>query len=223
MPPGQPPPHRGPAADGRRTRVAPAGGGRARIVVITGPSRAGKTTVCRQVVEAARRRGLSVAGVLTEDGVDAAGGALQIVRDLSSHECRLLARARRRDDPLAGPASDTRQPPRAPRPVDAFRLRWEFDAQGLAFGDRVLAAAAEAACELLVVDQIGPLEMRHRGGWTGAFELLRAGRFDLALVVVNPIVVEQFVAVLERPCQVIHVDETVRDSLPAAIGSAHLA
>ncbi len=83
-----------PAEVASKTRGTHTGGRRAQVLVITGPSRAGKTTVCRRVVEAARHRGLAIAGLLTEDGANELGGALQIVRDLSSNRCYLLAKAR---------------------------------------------------------------------------------------------------------------------------------
>ena len=187
------------------------------IIVLTGPSRAGKTTICRRVVGEVRSRCLSVAGVLTEDGLGEGGACLQVVRDLLSDERRLLARTRA-DDGQDRAQSDTHAPSGSP---GASRLRWEFDARGLAFGRRALSAAAELGCDLLVVDQIGPLEVRHRRGWTGVYELVGAGRYDLALIVVNPNVVDEFVAGLHHPCRVLGVDDAVRDELPAAIVSAH--
>ena len=155
---------------------------RAEIVILTGPSRAGKTTVCRRVVGLARRRGLSVAGVLTEDDRGPGGVTLQIVRDLLSDDEHVLASAR------GDHSNDTTQPSGegTSGPSAASHLRWEFDSGGLAFGWRALCAAARLGCDLLVVDQIGPLELRDRQGWTGVHDILRTERYDLALVVVNP-------------------------------------
>ena len=215
-------PQRKPGGGGDRMAHATAAR-RAQILVITGPSRVGKTTVCRGVIDAARQRGLLVAGVLTEDGADEAGAALQLARDLSSNDCHLLARARVGVGGLPGADRGLHEHQRcdALRPNEALGLRWEFDPEGLAFGRQVLRAA-KAACDLLVVDQIGPLEIRHGGGWTVVFELLCAAHYDLALVVVNPTVVDEFVATLKRSCQILQVDQAVRAALPAAIAADYL-
>ena len=191
---------------------------RAETVVLSGPSRAGKTTVCRAVIAATRLRDLTVGGVLSEDATDDRGAGLQIVCDLLSGERRLLARARPGCDVAARP--DLREPS---GPPDAFELRWEFDPQGVAFGRRALRAAATLGRDVLVVDQIGPLELRREGGWTCAFDLVREGRFDLALLVVNPRFVEELLTRLGRPCRTLSVDRATRDELPAAIVSDYLA
>ena len=65
-----------------------------RIVILTGPSRAGKTTVCHAVIAEAAARGLCVAGILTEDATAGDGSRLQVAVDLRSGARRLLASAR---------------------------------------------------------------------------------------------------------------------------------
>ena len=150
---------------------------RAEIVVLTGPSRAGKTTVCRSVIAATRSRHLTVGGVLTQDATDDRGAGLQIVCDLLSGERRLLARARAGRDAAARPGLSEPSGPADPNgssgsptvsgpsgPPDASELRWEFDAQGVAFGRRALRAAATPGCDVLVVDQIGPLDCATSAG-----------------------------------------------------------
>lgn len=101
-----------------RTRRAELRTPRASIVVLTGPSRAGKTTVCRAVLEHAAARGIRAAGVLTEDDTAPDGSRLQIVRDLATGERRLLARARSAGQPARlarrpRAASKAAAPPRA--------------------------------------------------------------------------------------------------------------
>jgi nucleoside-triphosphatase THEP1 len=190
-------------------------GGPAEIIVLTGPSRAGKTTICRCVVETLRSRGLSVAGVLTEDGPGEGGASLQIVRDLRSNDRHVLAR-RHGEAAEAGATAATDCPNQTEPPP----LLWEFDERGLAFGRRALRVAARAGCDLLVVDQIGPLEVRYRQGWTGVYEVVNAGHYNLALLVVNRKFVERFVADVGLPCRVLEVDDSCRDQLPAAIVTA---
>ncbi len=180
-------------------------------MVLTGPSRAGKTTVCRAVLEHAAARGIRAAGVLTEDDTAPDGSRLQIVRDLATGERRLLARARSAGQ--TGPA----------RPTAQGRVEgggpaagWTFDGQGVALGQRALRHAMTHGASLLVVDQIGPREFTDEESWTVSFEAVRRGRFDLALMVVNPRVVDQTIERLPR-YSIIEVDAETRDELPAHI------
>jgi len=67
---------------------------------------------------------------------------------------------------------------------------WSFSAPALRWADEVLARAAP--CDLLVVDEIGPLELKLRQGlsaWRGA---LHSDRYRAALAVVRPVLEEEF-------------------------------
>lgn len=63
-------------------------------------------------------------------------------------------------------------------------LGWRFDAAALAWGDGLLENAP--ACDLLLVDELGPLEFRGEGGFRHGFAAVEARRYRLALVVVRP-------------------------------------
>ena len=65
---------------------------------------------------------------------------------------------------------------------------WRFDEQVLRWGAGVIEQAA--SCEVLVVDELGPLELRQGGGWHIALEVLAARRAGCDLVVVRPSLVE---------------------------------
>jgi len=58
--------------------------------------------------------------------------------------------------------------------------RFRFDPETLAWGDAALAQATP--CHLLVVDELGPLEIERGQGWPKAFDVLRGTDFALALV-----------------------------------------
>jgi nucleoside-triphosphatase THEP1 len=210
---------------------------RQEIHLLTGPSRAGKTTVCRAVLQDARTRGLIAAGVLTDDAAAADGSRLQYTLDLTSGERRLLAAARGAATAIAlgqdaGPrpatGDDGRRPasdrPGKDRPTALSSVPadgWTFDESGVAFGRAVLEACVHAPCDLLVIDQLGPLELVEGRGWNVAFDLLARGRYAVALVVVNPRVLERAVRMI-GDCEVHVVDAAGRDALPAAL-SARLA
>lgn len=142
---------------------------RGRILLVTGAIGCGKTTYCRTQIDAARRAGLDVAGVLSparfEQGVKAGIDVL----DLRSGELRPLAHLRTMET-----ASDI---------TGVVTQRWRFDAAVLAWANQALAAATP--CDLLVVDELGPLELEQGRGWTAALATIDARAFETALVVVR--------------------------------------
>ena len=143
--------------------------------MVTGPSGSGKTTACGRLVSAGLERGLAVSGLLTVvERTD--GGAARWAQDLRGGQRRLLARQ-----------------------VESRRtgsLRWRFSSEGLLWGDQVLAAACPT--DVLVIDEVGPLELLHGSGWRRGVLVALAGRFRLAVVAVRPALVSPMLE-LARP------------------------
>jgi nucleoside-triphosphatase THEP1 len=112
----------------------------------------------------ARARHLRVAGVLTLPR--AVGGRVVglDVRDVRTGAVRPLAE-------LVYPA------------VDAEAGKWRFHDEGLAWGSSLIEESGP--CDVLCLDELGPLELLEGKGWSVAFEVLRAGEYWLALVVVR--------------------------------------
>lgn len=145
------------------------------IIVVTGEINVGKTTWCQKLIAHVRALGLHVAG-LSSPGLFADGEKTAIdLIDLASGERRRLA------DRL--PAPD----PTSPTP------RWKFHPEILAWGDDMLKAID--ACDLLVIDELGPLELRHNQGWVSALPLLKGGQYRAACVVVRRALLETFLAI----------------------------
>jgi nucleoside-triphosphatase THEP1 len=167
------------------------------VLLLTGERGVGKTGVCQRVVREARERGLACAGVVSpavsEDGEKT---GITLV-DVASGEYRPLAVA----DDLRG------------------EVRWgkyRFVPEALEWGAQVLEAATP--CDLLVVDELGPLELEAGQGLFGALDALNAGGFSLALVVVRPELVEELKGRLGgRVEQVLEVTLANREELPALI------
>jgi len=137
-------------------------------VLLTGKRQAGKTTVCKQVAELARGLGYDPAGVLTpvlldEGGFPATRHALMV----SDGEQRLLALA---DGDLTGPRT----------------LRYSFDADVLSWVIDGLRRAILQGCDLLIVDEIGPLELEQGRGLAPLLSDLSTGRLPPLLLVVRP-------------------------------------
>jgi nucleoside-triphosphatase THEP1 len=143
------------------------------IVVITGESGAGKTTWCAHMRAFAEREALRVAGLISYGVFEGAQKVAISLCVLPSGEQRTLATRRE-------------------YVIGAATLRWQFDERVLAWGDSQLAALT--ACDVLIVDELGPLELLHGCGWQSAFAALMAARYELACVVVRPALVERFMA-----------------------------
>jgi nucleoside-triphosphatase THEP1 len=140
------------------------------LYLLTGPIGAGKTNFCRQLAEAARGRGWQVAGLLSPAWMEAGQKTGILLEDLGSGEQRLLAY-------------------NTPHPQADVRLgHWYFDSRVLAWGQQVLANCPP--CDLLIIDELGPLEFNAGQGLNAAFELLAAGRYQLGCVVIRPALLE---------------------------------
>ncbi len=137
----------------------------ATITLVSGPQGSGKTVLCLRALDAARAAGLRVGGVLSPGRYDSSGQRIGI--DLL--------------DPISG-----ERWPLAERihPAPAAGRKWRFDPATLARGADLLAAVGD--CDLLLVDEIGPIELLEGGGWRSALDVLRAGSYQRALVVVRP-------------------------------------
>ncbi len=134
------------------------------LFLVTGSQGAGKTTFCHGLVQAAREAGWRTAGLLSRPVFE---GSLRIAidaEDLHSGETRRLAV--RSDTPTPG----TRH--------------WKFDENTLAWGNRVLAASIPA--DLLVIDELGPLEFERDTGWQAGLAAVDSGQYAVAIVVVRP-------------------------------------
>ena len=148
--------------DGPAATVASLADG-ARLVIVTGPRGGGKTTWCHALVDEARARGYAVAGVLSPHVI--ADGA-RVAIDLTT-----VGGERRR---LAVPRH------RAPNHSSC----WLFNEATLAWGNDVLRHSPPA--DVLVIDELGPLEFEQHAGLTAGLALVDAHHHRLTCVVVRP-------------------------------------
>jgi len=164
------------------------------VLLLVAPSGLGKTTACLRAVELAQARGLRAAGVLSppvyQDGVKTAIA----LRDIITGRERILARANHAGE---GPRVGI----------------WTFDPAGVAWGQQVLASLPP--CDLLVIDEIGLLELEQRQGLTNALDALRRADYRLALVTLRPALVETKLNGLD--VSTVTLDEHNRDGQPQAI------
>ncbi len=170
----------------------------ARVGLLTGAVGVGKTTVAGRVIELARQQGLICGGLLAP-AMMAPGGRIGIWGvDIGTGERRVLART---DGDLGGPAIGP----------------YSFDAAALAWAVGVVQAARNR-CDLLVVDEIGKLELWQGIGLAPVLPWLAAGAVDRALVVVRDSLLAELQARLGSVEQVVfYVNEQNRGDLPPLI------
>jgi nucleoside-triphosphatase THEP1 len=140
------------------------------LFLVTGPSGAGKTRWCRAVIDAAEAQQWAIAGLLSPAVLDGGKKVGIDLLDVRGGERRPLATrlAQRDGDGEMGIVTG----------------RWSFNATTIAWGNQVLRAIT--ARDLLIVDELGPLELRQQQGFQVALSLLDAWRYRLACVTIRP-------------------------------------
>ena len=141
------------------------------LILVTGLSGVGKTTWCTQLIGLAREAGLSVNGLLSPS-IFKNGRKVGIeIVDLHSGDHHQLARLR--EDNVAG-----MQTP-----------RWAFDSKVMAWANQTLADSGES--DLMVIDELGPLEFAQNKGLTAGLARLDSGDYKVAAVVIRSALLPQ--------------------------------
>lgn len=137
-----------------------------KLILVSGPIGAGKTAFCLAAIELARTRSWDVSGLISrpffEGGVKTAIDAL----NLRNGETRRLACLREG------------------RSAAIATQNWYFDAEVLDWGNEVLRRAVP--CDMLVVDEMGPLEFERQQGWLEGLHALDSRLYQLAFATVRP-------------------------------------
>ena len=134
--------------------------------LFTGSIGAGKTTFCRHLAQAARSQAWDVAGLLSPAWIEAGQKIGILAEDLRSGEQRTLATT-------------------APHSQAGLQFGpWYFDQQVLDWGNQVIVKSFP--CDLLIVDELGPLEFNRQIGLTAAFDILSQRHYRAGCVVIRP-------------------------------------
>lgn len=175
-----------------------------RFIILSGPIGSGKTTAVRRAVELLGPQGVACAGIAGVPVLDEAGQRLGIdALDLSTGRRRRLAR-------FVGAGGQV---------CPAY----EFDRRAFSWARGVLRRAIDAGAPLLVLDEIGPLELRHGRGYAPALERVLSGAVPLALLVVRePLLPRLLERLFGHQFETIHLTLEDRDSAPERIARAVL-
>lgn len=164
------------------------------VIVVTGEIGIGKTTVCRKLVELLRNQGHDCGGILTYKAPDQG----IIIEDIESGAVETLASVTNvYDGPRTG--------------------KYFFNRQGIEFG--VAAINRGAAASVLIVDEIGYLELRGEG-FANILGLLKKGKVKDCVLVIRRELLPDFLPQLPAQPLVCEATTNSRNRLPREIGSA---
>lgn len=140
-----------------------------KLLLVTGESGAGKTTWCKALIERARAIGIHPSGLISP-AVFEVGEKIAIdLIDISSNVNKRMAI--RQSAPVIGFQSKG-------------SLNWLFNDQVLKWGNDILQKLNRS--DLLVVDELGPLELLENEGLTNGLKLIEEQSYRLACIVVRP-------------------------------------
>ena len=154
--------------------------------IITGERGSGKTLFCRELVRLARLDGTNVAGILSPAHFVNGNKESISAESIRDGESRMLAHIRKQN------------------PSDLHFGDWYFSRETLAWGNYVITTSIP--CDLLMIDELGPLEFNLKTGWLDALEVLKKGGYQQAVVVIRPELLEVGRAILP-PAETIRVME----------------
>lgn len=162
--------------------------GAPRIILLSGPRQVGKSTLCRKLVDILRTESFAVAGFLTTH---------KGPHDLEATEIHSGDRYR-----ITLPFEDGAR---------AELGRFRMDVAAL---DRGIASLTNALpADVLVVDELGPLEFRLKRGWSPILSMVMTGCCRVAVLVVRPeLVTEALAHLADSTAMVIHVSLENRDA-----------
>lgn len=142
-----------------------------RLLLITGSSGTGKTSWCLTMAGYAGTLGVDVSGLVSPPVyVDDHKVGINLL-DLKSGTQRPLAV--RRHEAASSPLTED----------------WQFDDLTLGWGNAILENLDY--CQLLILDEFGPLEFQRGLGFMAGIELVSARHYQLACIVIRPSLLDQ--------------------------------
>lgn len=140
------------------------------VIILTGPVNSGKTTLLRRAVEELRKQNFNLDGFLSDAVVHAKKKIGYNLLDLKmNRSIPFIRKSGHKDWQKVGP--------------------YFFIPEGLAWANQVIRRSSEA--EILIVDEIGPLELSGKGLWP-VLEKVLSQRVQKFFFVLRRNIVEDF-------------------------------
>ena len=141
------------------------------LIILTGPREIGKTRSLLKMIEGFSKRPIKICGIISPAVfVDGIKTAIDL-RDVHTGQQRRLADLRRSNSSRI------------------MTERWVFIEDALQWGNQVLRESVP--CDLLIVDELGPIELEHGQGFQWGIFALNSHQYKAAVVVIRPELLDQ--------------------------------
>jgi len=141
------------------------------LVILSGEIESGKTTLLQMLLDQLSSNNLKIAGIVSPPIVKDGKKVGIAMQDLTTGKTQQLAESRNM-------GTDS----------TVITKHWVFAPEVIEAGNHILQEATP--CDLLIVDELGPLEFVRDGGWVNGLAAVDSRQYALALCVVRPSLVE---------------------------------
>ncbi len=164
-----------------------------KVLILTGPIGSGKTTLCLDLIEPLKKADLVVHGIVTPP-VIVNGNKVGIdLLDLQSGKKKRFACLK--ESVSTGLSTG----------------KWTFDVDVMNWGNQTLGHATP--CQVLIVDELGPLEFEREIGFQNGIAAIDSGDFSVALVVIRP----SFITAARQRWPTAKLHSVTRETQPAVL------
>ncbi len=136
------------------------------IILLSGVVESGKTTLCLKLLDQFAKHGVDIKGVICppvfDDGVKT---GINLLNPATGEQQKLAVL---RNGQTQG----------------VFTDRWLFVENTLEWGNLILKSATP--CDVLFIDELGPLEFERGGGWQNGLKAIDSREYALAIIVIRP-------------------------------------
>jgi nucleoside-triphosphatase THEP1 len=143
-----------------------------RIIILSGAKGVGKTSLIQKVIAWAKDHNIAVAGICSPAVFHNKQKTGIQVQEITTNHRKTLAL-------VAGTVN-----------AAVATEAWGFNEKNLEWGNEILDGID--MCQLLIIDELGVLEINQQRGWSHAFRVLKNLEYKLAVVVVRPELCEAF-------------------------------